>query len=171
MTTVETPVVEVRVSGPIACFTRPDSKAERVSYDLMTPSAAVGLLESIYWRPQFRYRILSLAVLAPIRYISFQRTEIKQRQTIARARGWAADGGRGGAFISDAVQMRVQRHTRALRDVDYVIRAEMIVGPEARYKPEGYRQQFNRRASVPSQECALDSRRGCPGSGPRTCAR
>ena len=145
MVTTESPVVEVRVSGPMACFTRPEMKTERVSYDVMTPSAAVGILESIYWRPQFRYRILSITVLAPIRYISIQRNEIKQRQTIGRAQRWASDGGLGGAFISDTLNMRAQRHTRALRDVDYLIRAAMIIGPEARNVPEAYRQQFNRR--------------------------
>ena len=135
--------VEVRVSGPLACFTMPGAKAERVSYPVITPSAAAGVLESIFWKPQFRWRIEEILVLAPIRHVSIQRSEIRDRQTERLARGWERDGGQGGYYAADR---RVQRHTLALRDVDYVIRAqaEVVSGGDG---PAKYRDQFRRRVA------------------------
>lgn len=137
--------VEVRVSGPLACFTRPEMKVERVSYPVMTPSAAAGLLESIYWKPEFRWRIEEIAVLAPIRYVSIRRNEIGERQTEERARRWARDGG-GGLFASEP-NVRTQRHTLALRDVDYLIRAQAEVKPGVGDDPAKHRDQFRRRVA------------------------
>ena len=73
--------LEVKVWGPYACFTRPEMKVERVSYTVMTPSAARGILEAIFWKPEFTWRVREILVLAPIRYVSFIRNEIKHRQT------------------------------------------------------------------------------------------
>lgn len=147
--------VEVRVSGPLACFTRPEMKVERVSYPVMTPSAAAGVLESIFWKQQFRWRIEEIAVLAPIRYVSIRRNEISERQTEARARRWARDG-TGGLFAPD---VRTQRHTLALRDVDYLIRAQAEVAPGAGDGPAKYRDQFRRR--VARGQCFARPYLGC----------
>ena len=134
-------LVEVRVSGPVALFTRPESKVERFSYPVMTPTAARGILESIFWKPQVRYRVTEIAVLEPIRYISITTAELTDRQTSQRARQWA-DEGVGGV---SAETQRTQRHSRLLRDVSYVIRAVLDTAPGSRHGPRKYIAQFNRR--------------------------
>src|SRR5207249_7391890 len=101
---------QVRARGPMACFTRPEMKVERVSYEVMTPSAARGLLEAILWKPAIRWRVHEIAVLAPIRWTSFRRNEVNSRAST-----------RTTTYFADAD--RAQRNTVALRDVDYVIRA------------------------------------------------
>lgn len=103
-------VFRLRVRGPLACFTRPELKVERVSYELMTPSAARGLLEAILWKPAIRWQIHSVAVLAPVRWTSFRRNEVRDR---------AAE--RAPCLIANAPTQRSQRNTVALRDVDYLI--------------------------------------------------
>ena len=66
----------LRVWGDYACFTRPEMKVERVSYDVMTPSAARGVLEAILWKPQMVWRVTQIDVLKPIRWISVRRNEV-----------------------------------------------------------------------------------------------
>ena len=102
----------IRARGPLACFTRPELKAERVSYEVMTPSAARGLLEAVLWKPAIGWRIHEIAVLAPIAWTSFRRNEVTG---VASARG--------GAFFVDDDTRRAQRNTVALKDVDYAITA------------------------------------------------
>ncbi len=108
----------VRAKGPIACFTRPEMKAERVSYEVMTPSAARGILEAIAWKPAIRWRVHAIAVLAEIRWISFRRNEVSDR-----ASPKITD------FFAD--ERRAQRNTVALRDVDYVITASFSMTDNA----------------------------------------
>ena len=72
-------VLWVRARGPLACFTRPEMKVERVSYEVMTPSAARGLLEAVLWKPAIHWHIHEIHVLAPIRWQSFRRNEVDQR--------------------------------------------------------------------------------------------
>ena len=121
--------IAVKVWGGLACFTRPEMKVERVSYPVMTPSAAVGLLESIFWRPEFRWHVESIAVLNPITYTSFVRNEVDAVASFESAHQWAKGGGTGGLVASEH---RQQRHTLALRDVKYVITAtpEPLSGAE-----------------------------------------
>ena len=69
--------IQVEVSGPYALFSRPEMKTERVSYDCMTPSAARGLLESIYWHPGLRWIIDRIHVCAPIHFTNIRRNEVK----------------------------------------------------------------------------------------------
>ena len=113
-------LVEVKVWGDYACFTRPENKVERVSYDVMTPSAARGVLEGILWKPRMRYRVREIAVLKPIRRASILRNEINTVQSARAAQGWQKSGG---GYVSD--EDRAQRHALVLRDVAYVIRAEI----------------------------------------------
>src|SRR5207245_4536063 len=77
--------VEVCVWGRRACFTRPEMKVERVSYEVMTPSAARGVLYAIFWKPGFRWQIREIRVLKPIRYFSILRNEVNSRATFALA--------------------------------------------------------------------------------------
>lgn len=71
--------VKIECWGPYACFTRPEMKAERVSYDVMTPSAARGLVEAIYWHPGLRYVIDEIDVLNPIKFTNIRRNELMHK--------------------------------------------------------------------------------------------
>ena len=82
--------IKLEVWGEYALFTRPEMKVERVSYDVMTPSAARGLIEAIYWHPGMRWRIDRIHVCAPIRFTNLRRNEVKSTisATTAAAVGW-----------------------------------------------------------------------------------
>ena len=110
----------VRVRGELACFTRPEMKVERVSYEVMTPAAARGVLEAILWKPAIRWHIHEIAALAPIRWASFRRNEVRD---IASPRV--------PYLIADAPDQRSQRNTLALRDVDYVVRCSFTMTSRA----------------------------------------
>ena len=71
--------IYLRTWGDLACFTRPEMKVERVSYPVITPSAARGLLEAILYKPQFRWQIRRIAVKRPVRFLAFRRNEVKSR--------------------------------------------------------------------------------------------
>ena len=146
--------LEVKVWGDFACFTRPELKVERVSYPVMTPSAAKGILESIFWKPQFTWEIEGIAVLKPIRYHSFLRNEINTRQTVQTALGWRRNG--GGFYVSED---RARRHTLALRDVAYIIRAQLLLRDGVDENPAKFRDQFRRRVS--SGKCFATPYLGC----------
>ena len=106
--------LEVKVWGDFACFTRPEMKVERVSYPVMTPSAARGVLEAIFWKPEFAWRVDEIWVLKEIRYVSILRNEVNQRASERSARDWAQ---RGGGYDATESDNRAQRQTLALRDV------------------------------------------------------
>lgn len=144
----------VRVWGELACFTRPEMKVERVSYPVPTPSAARGILEAIFWRPEIRWRVEEIWVLKPIRYVSIVRNEVNSRASDRVALTWERDGGG-----YDASADRAQRHTLALRDVDYLIRAQIEVKPGVEDLPAKYRDQFRRR--VRSGRCFATPYLGC----------
>lgn len=108
---------QVRAGGPLACFTRPELKAERVSYEVMTPSAARGVLEAILWKPAIRWHVHAIAVLKPIRWQSFRRNEVSDRASP-----------KIDFFVEER---RAQRNTVALRDVDYVIDASFSLTDKA----------------------------------------
>lgn len=108
----------VRARGPYACFSRPECKVERVSYSVMTPSAARGVLESILWKPAMAWRIHEILVLAPIRFISIRRNEVNQKIPLSNVRGWMKGKPIEGYYADGD---RAQRNTLALRDVDYAI--------------------------------------------------
>lgn len=146
--------LSVRVWGGFACFTRPEMKVERVTYPVMTPSAARGVLESILWKPEFVWRVEEIWVLSPIRYFSILRNEVNTRQSERTAMSWQQHGG---GF--DASADRAQRHTLALRDVGYVIRAQVQVKPGVDADAAKYRDQFRRR--VHSGRCFATPYLGC----------
>ena len=146
--------LEVKVWGNLACFTRPEMKVERVTYPVMTPSAARGVLEAIFWKPEFHWDVEEIRVLNPIRYFSIMRNEISSRQTKQIAEGWQRKGG-GYYAASD----RVQRHTLALRDVSYIVRAQPVVKDGVEEDPAKYRDQFRRR--VKAGRCFATPYLGC----------
>jgi CRISPR-associated protein Cas5d len=130
------PRVRVRVSGAYACFTRPEFKTERISYDVMTPSAARGILESIFWRPRFRWQVQAIAVCRPIRRVALTRNELTQRQSVATSRR-RSTGPSG---------HRQQRTSVILKDVLYVIEARMVLNGALDYEAGvGFTAQFERR--------------------------
>jgi CRISPR-associated protein Cas5d len=104
--------VDVRVMGEYACFTRPEFKVERVSYPVMTPAAARGFLESIYWKPQIRYKILRIGIIELGTQTSILRNEISNRQTDKL----------DGIFVDNE---RQQRTSLILQDVVYRIQAHL----------------------------------------------
>lgn len=112
----------LRTFGPLACFTRAEFKTERMSYPVMTPSAARGVLEAVLWKPQMRWRVERIKVLAPIVFTSFRRNEVASVAAIP-TRSVVETGGEYGALLVE--DRRQQRNTVALRDVDYVIEARM----------------------------------------------
>ena len=113
----------VRISGALACFSRPEFSTERVSYEIITPSAARGVLEAILWKPAIRWEARRISVLNEIRWMEFRRNEVNSRVP-TRDAGTSA---RMGEPLRDfyAAEDRAQRNTVALREVDYLIEAEM----------------------------------------------
>jgi len=134
------PPLEVKIWGDFACFTRPEMKAERASYPAPTPSAARGVLEAIFWKPQFRWRVKEIWVLKPIRYLSILRNEVQSKASDRSALQWRHKG--GGYF---AANDRAQRNSFILRDVAYLIFADVDVKPGVEENPAKFRDQFRRR--------------------------
>lgn len=148
------PPLEVKVWGEFACFTRPEMKAERVSYPVMTPSAARGVLEAIFWKPEFSWQVREIWVLNPIRHFSILRNEVNSKAVASTAAGWANNG--GGYFADED---RAQRHTLALRDVAYLIKADVVLRAHASEDIAKYRDQFRRR--VNRGQCYQQPYLGC----------
>jgi CRISPR-associated protein Cas5d len=113
--------ITIRVRGPYALFTRPEMKVERVSYDVITPSAARGVIEAVYWKPAIRWVIDKIHVLSDIRFTNIRRNEVSEKASIDNALQ-VMKGGKKPLYIS-AVDSRQQRASLVLKDVDYVIEA------------------------------------------------
>ena len=137
------PPLEVVFSGDFACFTRPEMKVERVSYPVMTPSAARGALEAIFWHPEVAWRVREIRVLKPIRFFSVLRNEVNSRQSENVARKWAA--GKGKPYYAE--EDRAQRHSLVLRDVAYHVLADLVAKPHCTDDVAKYRDQFRRRVA------------------------
>lgn len=123
----------LEVSGDYACFTRPEMKVERVSYDVITPSAARGIFTAIFWKPAIRWRITRIEVLNPIRWTTVRRNEVS---AVASPRS-------DGIFVEEA---RQQRAGLILRDVRYRLWGEFDVVVEGD-DPAKYAAMFDRRAT------------------------
>ncbi len=131
--------------GEWACFTRPEMKVERVSYDVMTPSAARGILEAIYWKPEIRWVIDRITVLNPIRFASIRRNEVSEKIAQGTAASIMKSGVGDLGINSTDIKVRAQRASLLLRRVAYLIDAhfEIVSGPENVAK---HLDQFKRRA-------------------------
>ena len=121
--------ISLEVWGDYACFTRPEMKTERVSYDMMTPSAARGLLESIYWHPGLRWVIDRIHVCAPIRFTNLRRNEVKSTVSARTART-VMERGKGELYLITSQDIQ-QRAAMLLRDVQYVIDAHFDITAQA----------------------------------------
>jgi len=143
-------LVSIRVWGDFACFTRPEMKVERVSYPVMTPSAARGILEAIFWEPQMHYWIDSIRILKKGRWVSFRRNEVMEQISIRNAQQWMGDPSRfqpiqAGGGAPDGTP----RNMLALEDVEYIISAETRlteIGQRAGESVAKYRDELSRRA-------------------------
>ena len=120
--------ISLEVWGDYALFTRPEMKVERVSYDVMTPSAARGLIEAIYWHPGLRWVIDCIHVCAPIRFTNLRRNEVKSK-VLASAMLSEANG-KAASYIDRNEDIQ-QRATTMLRDVHYVIEAHFEMTDQA----------------------------------------
>ena len=146
----------LEVAGPFACFTRPEMKVERVSYDVMTPSSARSIFEAILWKPAIRWRVHRIEVLKPIRWINLRRNEVsKVVSTDNVKQAMKAGSGNLGLYIEDE---RQQRAGYFLRDVAYRIHADLqlVAGNDPFVK---YTEMFARRAS--KGQCVNQPYLGC----------
>ena len=121
--------IRLEVWGDYACFTRVELKVERVSYDVMTPSAARGLLEAIFWHPGLRYIIDRIHVCTPIRFSNLRRNEVKSIVN-ARTVKAAMERGSGELWLDTSADIQ-QRAAMLLRDVHYVIEAHFDMTDKA----------------------------------------
>jgi CRISPR-associated protein Cas5d len=122
----------LKVGGDFACFTRPEFKTERVSYPVMTPSAARGVCEAVFWKPEVCWEVRAIKVLRPIRQVVILRNEIKDRQ--ARQ-----------PIFADSRDQRQQRASLVLQNVEYVIEADLRLLPYSRGPLIKYAEQAHRR--------------------------
>lgn len=139
--------VKLHVWGERACFTRPELKVERVSYDVPTPTAARGILEAIHWKPAIRWHVDRIHVLRPIRFQSFRRNEVGAKASASLARSAMNRGTTEGLGLT-VDENRQQRATMLLVDVAYLIEAHFKMtdraGPDD--TPAKHISMFNRRA-------------------------
>ncbi len=122
--------IRLLVWGERACFTRPEMKVERVSYDVITPSAARGILEAIHWKPAIRWSVDSIQVLKPIRFESIRRNEVGGKLSAASVVK-AMKAGYTDALVTYVEEDRQQRAATILRDVAYVITAHFDLTEKA----------------------------------------
>lgn len=139
--------IKLLIWGDRACFTRPEMKGERVSYDVITPSAARGILEAIHWKPAIRWVVDSILVLKPIRFESIRRNEVGGKLSAASV-SKAIKAGCTDGLVTYVEEDRQQRAATILREVAYVIGAHFeltdAAGPDDN---EGkHLDIFNRRA-------------------------
>ncbi len=149
----------LEVRGDFGCFTRPEMKVERVSYDVITPSAARAVFESILWKPAIRWRVMKIEVLKPIRWITLRRNEVGAVVSSRNVRTAMTSGsGNLGLYIEDE---RQQRAGLFLRDVAYRIHAGFELLPIAgeNNTPGKFLDMFERRAS--KGQCVNQPYLGC----------
>ncbi len=124
-------IVAIKVNGDYACFTRPDLKVERMTYPCMTPSAARGILDSILWKPEFKWYVRRIKVLKPVKYASVRRNEINTKQS-------------ANPILIE--ERRAQRNSIVLKEVEYIIEASVYQdGKDEKNPPKKYVEMFNRR--------------------------
>lgn len=121
--------VKMEVWGDYALFSRPEMKVERVSYDVMTPSAARGILEAVLWHPGMKWIVDRIYVCSPIRFTNIRRNEVKDTVSARNVRTAMAKGCEGLYLVtSESIQ---QRAAMVLRDVHYVIEAHFVMTDKA----------------------------------------
>ncbi|MCS6245655.1 MAG: type I-C CRISPR-associated protein Cas5 [Opitutus sp.] len=125
-------LITLRIWGDFACFTRPEMKVERVSYPVLTPSAARGILEAVFWEPQMYYLIDSIRVVKRGRWISIRRNEVTRVISLDSAKTWMHSPDKVSPIhAGGGAEDGTQRNMLALQDVEYLITAEVRLTPLA----------------------------------------
>lgn len=149
----------LELSAPYACFTRPEMKVERVSYDVMTPSAARACFEAVLWKPAIRWHVRRIEVLKPIRWINLRRNEVASVVSTRNVES-AMRAGKGdlGIYIEED---RQQRAGLFLRDVAYRVHAELefLRDRDPNGNATKYHEMFERRAR--KGQCVNQPYLGC----------
>ena len=148
----------LEVSGPFACFTRPEMKVERVSYDVMTPSSARSIFEAILWKPAIRWQVHRIEVLKPISWINLRRNEVSAVVSTRNLQQAMASGsGTLGLYIEEE---RQQRAGLFLRNVAYRIHADLSLATDRAGEPLiKFTEMFARRAA--KGQCVNQPYLGC----------
>jgi CRISPR-associated protein Cas5d len=133
--------ITIRVSGDYALFTRPEMKVERVSYDIITPSAARGIVEAIYWKPAIRWVIDKIHVLNEIEFTNIRRNEVSDKISTSSAQ--QAMAGNNQLLYLATTEKRQQRASLVLKNVDYVIQAHFNLVPEKAAPDETVEKHYN----------------------------
>lgn len=139
----------LEVSGDFACFTRPEMKVERVSYDVITPSAARAIFEAIFWKPAIRWQITKIEVLNPVKWVTVRRNEVGKVATTPNAKQMSGESKEPlGIYVEDP-NTRQQRAGLFLRDVKYRLHADLHFDPAKDQKSDygKFAAMFERRAS------------------------
>ena len=149
----------LELTGPYACFTRPEMKVERVSYDVMTPSAARACFEAILWKPAIRWHVRRIEVLKPIRWINLRRNEVSGVVSGRNVETAMKNG--TGELAQYIEEERQQRAGLFLRDVAYRVHADLEVLPGAApdNTPMKFQEMFARRAA--KGQCVNQPYLGC----------
>lgn len=151
----------LELTGLYACFTRPEMKVERVSYDVMTPSAARACFEAILWKPAIRWHVRKIEVLKPIRWVNLRRNEVSSVVSIANVKKAMSGSSIDLSIYADDSSERAQRAGLFLRDVAYRVHADLEFlrerDPEA--SPAKYQEMFERRAA--KGQCVNQPYLGC----------
>lgn len=139
-------MIRFKVKGDYACFSRPEFKVERVSYDIITPSAARGLLEAIFWHPGLCYKIDKIYLLSPIKFSNVRRNEVALKISANNAQQ-VYNGVSKELFMTTTGKNVQQRASMLLRDVEYIIEAhfEMTEKANATDNPGKFQEMLKRR--------------------------
>lgn len=144
----------LEVWGDLACFSRPELKVERFSYPLITPSAARGIYDAIFCKPnanphqaEFRWQITKIEMLSPPSYIALRRNEVEKKISVPNVGRWMRNREQPVPLFADADSQRTQRQTMALKNVRYRLHAKILAWPRFRDRLQGLEAQFRRRAS------------------------
>lgn len=143
--------LKIRIWGERACFTRPDSKADRVSYPIITPSAARGVLEAVYWHPQMYWRVTKIWNMKPVKWFSLMANETTGDKGVNK--NWEAMN------PFEISRYRDQRHMLGLRDVEYIVFAEVVARDGSKSGEAKHRDIFQRR--LKKGACAYQPFLGC----------
>jgi CRISPR-associated protein Cas5d len=148
--------MKIKFEGELAQFTRPEYKAEPHTYLTLTPTAAVGMLESIFWKPEIRYKINKIIVLKPIQTITMQRNMVESKQSSRVAKSWMQKEGIGHYY---ATSDRAQRNHVILKDVAYIVDFNFDLTVEGDNLSDKYSAQIKRR--IERGQCYRQPYFGC----------
>jgi len=134
--------IVIRVHGDYALFTRPEMKVERVSYDVITPSAARGIIEAVYWKPAIRWVIDKIHVLNEIEFTNIRRNEVSEKISERKARQ-VMNGNSKELLYMATNEVRQQRAAMVLKNVDYVIEAHFEMATEKAGDEDNQEKHYN----------------------------